>query len=138
MCERRGQLEEAVTRLAMLSLHTSPLVQPGGGDAGGMNVYVRELVAALAHGGADTTVYVRRWRDDLPKRLAVEPGFEVVHIDAGDPNLSKEHLPGIVDEFAEGVRAHLAIDPADVLHANYWLSGVAGHRLKHELDLPMV
>jgi D-inositol-3-phosphate glycosyltransferase len=122
----------------MLSLHTSPLVQPGGGDAGGMNVYVRELVAALAHGGADTTVYVRRWRDDLPKRLAVEPGFEVVHIDAGDPNLSKEQLPGIVDEFADGVRAHLAIDPADVLHANYWLSGVAGHRLKHELDLPMV
>ena len=138
MCERRRQLEDAVTRLAMLSLHTSPLVQPGGGDAGGMNVYVRELVAALAHGGADTTVYVRRWRDDLPKRLAVEPGFEVVHIDAGDPNLSKEQLPGIVDEFADGVRAHLAIDPADVLHANYWLSGVAGHRLKHELDLPMV
>ena len=138
MCERCGQLEDAVTRLAMLSLHTSPLVQPGGGDAGGMNVYVRELVAALAHGGADTTVYVRRWRDDLPKRLAVEPGFEVVHIDAGDPNLSKEQLPGIVDEFADGVRAHLAIDPADVLHANYWLSGVVGHRLKHELDLPMV
>ncbi len=138
MCERRRQLEEAVTRLAMLSLHTSPLVQPGGGDAGGMNVYVRELVAALAHGGADTTVYVRRWRDDLPKRLAVEPGFEVVHIDAGDPNLSKEQLPSIVDEFADGVRAHLAIDPADVLHANYWLSGVVGHRLKHELDLPMV
>ena len=138
MHERRGQLEHVVTRLAMLSLHTSPLVQPGGGDAGGMNVYVRELVAALAHGGADTTVYVRRWRDDLPKRLAVEPGFEVVHIDAGDPNLSKEQLPGIVDEFADGVRAHLAIDPADVLHANYWLSGVAGHRLKHELDLPMV
>lgn len=138
MCERCGQLEDAVTRLAMLSLHTSPLVQPGGGDAGGMNVYVRELVAALAHGGADTTVYVRRWRDDLPKRLAVEPGFEVVHIDAGDPNLSKEQLPSIVDEFADGVRAHLAIDPADVLHANYWLSGVVGHRLKHELDLPMV
>ena len=138
MCERCGQLEDAVTRLAMLSLHTSPLVQPGGGDAGGMNVYVRELVAALAHGGADTTVYVRRWRDDLPKRLAVEPGFEVVHIDAGDLNLSKEQLPSIVDEFADGVRAHLAIDPADVLHANYWLSGVVGHRLKHELDLPMV
>ena len=93
MCERRRQLEEAVTRLAMLSLHTSPLVQPGGGDAGGMNVYVRELVAALAHGGADTTVYVRRWRDDLPKRLAVEPGFEVVHIDAGDPTSRRSSCP---------------------------------------------
>lgn len=135
---RHDRLEKAVTRLAMLSLHTSPLVQPGGGDAGGMNVYVRELVAALAHGGTDTTVFVRRWRDDLPSRMTVEPGFEVVHIDAGDPQLSKEELPGIVDEFADGVRDHLAIDPADVLHANYWLSGVAGHRLKHELDLPLI
>ena len=122
----------------MLSLHTSPLVQPGGGDAGGMNVYVRELVAALAHGGTDTTVYVRRWRDDLPKRMTVEPGFEVVHIDAGPLGLAKEELPEIVDAFADGVRDHLEIQPADVLHANYWLSGVAGHRLKHELDLPLV
>ncbi len=132
------RLEQVVTRVAMLSLHTSPLVQPGGGDAGGMNVYVRELVAALAHGGTDTTVYVRRWRDDLPSRMTVEPGFEVVHIDAGAPDLAKEQLPAIVDDFADGVRSHLAIEPADVLHANYWLSGVAGHRLKHELDLPLV
>jgi len=127
-----------MSRVAMLSLHTSPLVQPGGGDAGGMNVYVRELVAALAHGGTDTTVYVRRTSPDLPKRLAVEPGVEVVHVDAGPFDLAKEALPGIVDEFADGVRAHLALQPADVLHANYWLSGVAGHRLKHELDLPLV
>ena len=122
----------------MLSLHTSPLVQPGGGDAGGMNVYVRELVAALAHAGTDTTVYVRRWSDDLPTRMTVEPGFEVVHIDAGAIDLAKEDLPAIVDDFADGVRDHLAIEPADVLHANYWLSGVAAHRLKHELDLPLV
>jgi D-inositol-3-phosphate glycosyltransferase len=122
----------------MLSLHTSPLVQPGGGDAGGMNVYVRELVTALAHGGTDTTVYVRRWSDDLPERMTVEPGFEVVHIDAGPMTLAKEDLPGVVDAFADGVRDQLEIRPADVLHANYWLSGVAGHRLKHELDLPLV
>ncbi len=122
----------------MLSLHTSPLVQPGGGDAGGMNVYVRELVASLAHGGTDATVYVRRWRDDLPKRMTVEPGFEVVHIDAGPLALGKEELPEVVDAFADGVRAHLEIQPADALHANYWLSGMAGHRLKHELDLPLI
>ncbi len=127
-----------MTRVAMLSLHTSPLVQPGGGDAGGMNVYVRELVASLAHGGTDATVYVRRWRDDLPKRMTVEPGFEVVHIDAGPLELGKEELPEVVDAFADGVRAHLETQPADVLHANYWLSGMAGHRLKHELDLPLV
>lgn len=122
----------------MLSLHTSPLVQPGGGDAGGMNVYVRELVAALAHGGTDTTVYVRRWSNDLPARLTVEPGFEVVHVDAGPTTLAKEDLPGVVDAFADGVRHQLEVRPVDVLHANYWLSGVAGHRLKHELDLPLV
>lgn len=127
-----------MTRVAMLSLHTSPLVQPGGGDAGGMNVYVRELMASLAHGGTDATVYVRRWRDDLPKRMTVEPGFEVVHVDAGPLELAKEELPEVVDAFADGVRAHLEIQPADVLHANYWLSGMAGHRLKHELDLPLV
>jgi len=127
-----------MARVAMLSLHTSPLVQPGGGDAGGMNVYVRELAAALAHGGTDATVYVRRWNRDLPTRMTVEPGFEVVHVDAGPIDLAKEQLPGIVDEFADGVRDHLSYEPADVLHANYWLSGVAAHRLKHELDLPLV
>jgi D-inositol-3-phosphate glycosyltransferase len=127
-----------MSRVGMLSLHTSPLLQPGGGDAGGMNVYVRELVAALAHGGTDTTVFVRRWDRDLPTRLAVEPGFEVVHVDAGPIDLTKEELPGIVDEFADGVARYLEVNPVDVLHANYWLSGMAGHRLKHELSLPLV
>ena len=122
----------------MLSMHTSPLVQPGGGDAGGMNVYVRELVAGLAHGGTDTTVFVRRWAADLPTHLAVEPGFDVVHVDAGPFNLAKEELPDVVDEFADGVARYLAVNPVDVLHANYWLSGMAGHRLKHELSLPLV
>ena len=87
-----GRLEKLMARVAMLSLHTSPLVQPGGGDAGGMNVYVRELAAALAHGGTDATVYVRRWDRDLPTRMTVEPGFEVVHVDAG-PVEYKEQLP---------------------------------------------
>ena len=53
-------------RVAVLSLHTSPLVQPGVGDGGGMNVYVRELVSALAHAVFDCTTYTRTWRDDLP------------------------------------------------------------------------
>ena len=52
--------------LAVLSLHSSPLAQPGTGDSGGMNVYVRQLVSALAQAGVDCRVYVRRWRDDLP------------------------------------------------------------------------
>lgn len=125
--------------LAVLSLHTSPLAQPGTGDSGGMNVYVRELVGALAQAGVRTEVFVRRWADDLPGIVEVEPGFRVVHIDAGPVDLAKEQLPSIVDEFADGVAAHLGRNrDTDAIHANYWLSGVAGHRLKHELSLPLV
>ena len=64
-------------RVGIISLHSSPLAQPGTGDSGGMNVYVRELVASLAHRGWDCNVYVRTWADDLPREVRVEPG--VVH-----------------------------------------------------------
>ncbi len=126
-------------RLAVLSLHTSPLAPPGQGDAGGMNVYVRELVSALAQAGVQADVFTRRGADDLIGTVEVEPGVRVVHIDAGPADLAKEDLPDIVDEFADGVRDHLLeLGDVDALHANYWLSGVAGHRLKHELELPLV
>ena len=126
-------------RLAVLSLHTSPLAQPGQGDSGGMNVYVRELVSALAQAGVQADVFTRRWDDASPDVVEVEPGFRVVHVEAGPPELAKEQLPDVVDLFADGVRDHLRdLGDVDALHANYWLSGVAGHRLKHELDLPLV
>ena len=64
-----------VTELAVLSLHSSPLTQPGVGDSGGMNVYVRELAASLAQSGVGTTVYVRRWAEHLARTVEVEPGF---------------------------------------------------------------
>jgi D-inositol-3-phosphate glycosyltransferase len=126
-------------RLAVLSLHTSPLAQPGQGDSGGMNVYVRELVSSLAQAGVQSDVFTRRWDTESPEVVEVEPGFRVVHIDAGPHDLAKEQLPDVVDDFADGVRKHLEqLGDVDALHANYWLSGVAGHRLKHELDLPLV
>lgn len=126
-------------RLAVLSLHSSPLTQPGTGDSGGMNVYVRELVSSLAQAGVDCSVYVRRWRHDLPEVVAVEPGFRVVHVRAGAPDLAKEELPKVVDEWSDGVLGHIrAGGGVDAIHANYWLSGLAGHRLKHTLDLPLV
>ena len=102
-----------------------------------MNVYVRELVSALAQAGAEATVFVRR-HDHSPRVVDVEPGFRVVHVDAGPLELPKESLPAIVEGFTAGVRDWLQDHPVDVLHANYWLSGVAGHRLKHELVLPLV
>jgi D-inositol-3-phosphate glycosyltransferase len=128
-----------VRSLAMLSLHSSPLVQPGTGDSGGMNVYVRELASSLAQAGVDTSVFVRRWDPGLPEVVELEPGVRVVHIDAGPCDLPKEALPDIVEPFTTGVLDHLRTEgTTDVIHANYWLSALAGHRIKHELELPLV
>jgi D-inositol-3-phosphate glycosyltransferase len=135
-------------RLAVLSLHTSPLAQPGTGDGGGMNVYVRELSAALARTGVACDVFTRAWSDDLPPTVDIEPGLRVHHVSAGPPvRLAKEALPSVVEEFTDGVLKQMqstdGSDPADGLpfdavHANYWLSGVAGHLIKHRLSLPLV
>lgn len=121
----------------MISLHTSPLAQPGSGDSGGMNVYVRELVSSLAQAGIDCTTFTRADRPGLPEVVQIEPGHRVVHVHAGPYDLRKEELPSVVEEFTAGVRRHLDGEfPADVLHANYWLSGLVAHQLKHERDLP--
>ena len=126
-------------RVAVLSLHTSPLAQPGVGDGGGMNVYVRELVSGLAHVGIDCTTYTRAWRRDLPPVVEVEPNHRIVHIPAGDPDMSKDDLVSIVPEFTDKVAQHvIANGGTDVVHANYWLSGLAGHELKHDLNVPLV
>lgn len=102
-------------------------------------MYVRELVSALAHAGLDCTTYTRAWRPDLPEVVQVEPNHRVVHVPAGRYELPKEALAGVVDEYTEFVLDDLRRGPgADVIHANYWLSGVAGHRIKHERDLPLV
>jgi D-inositol-3-phosphate glycosyltransferase len=102
-----------------------------------MNVYIRELVASLAQAGVASDVYTRLWDPHLPEVVEVEPGFRVIHVPAGAPDLPKEALGHVVDQFAAGVRSRLA-DDVDALHANYWLSGLAGHRLKHELELPLI
>lgn len=126
-------------RVVILSLHTSPLAQPGVGDGGGMNVYVRELVSALAHAGIDCTTYTRAWREDLPSEILVEPNHKVVHVPAGAPDLSKDNLVDVVPQFTENVLHHIRKNGGtDVVHANYWLSGLAGHSIKHELNVPLV
>jgi D-inositol-3-phosphate glycosyltransferase len=128
-----------VQRVTILSLHTSPLAQPGVGDGGGMNVYVRELVSALAHAGVDCTTYTRRVDSQTPTEILVEPNHKVVHIDAGDIGLPKGELHSVVDEFTGNVREHIVANGGtDIIHANYWLSGLAGHSLKHSLNVPLV
>jgi D-inositol-3-phosphate glycosyltransferase len=137
-------------RLAVLSFHTSPLAQPGTGDGGGMNVYVRELAAALARTGVACDVFTRAYAGDLPATVDVEPGFRVHHVPAGPrAPVAKERLADLVDEFTAGVLDRMAggdglppvaaeDGPFEAIHANYWLSGLSGHALKHALDLPLV
>ena len=126
-------------RVAILSLHTSPLAQPGVGDGGGMNVYVRELVSALAHAGIDCTTYTRAQSADAPREIVVEPNHKVVHITAGAVDMPKDNMFDIVPEFTAGVLQHIKENGGtDVIHANYWLSGLSGHVLKHELNVPLV
>lgn len=126
-------------KVAVISLHTSPLLQPGTGDSGGMNVYVREIVSSLSQAGLECTTYTRADRPGLPAEVLVEPNHKVVYIEAGPFGLPKEALSDIVDEFTDRVLEHLARNGgADVVHANYWLSGVAAHRIKHTLGIPFV
>ncbi len=123
----------------MISLHTSPLLQPGAGDSGGMNVYVREVASALAQAGVECTTYTRADRPGLPAEVTVEPGHTVVHVPAGPYDLPKEALADELDAFTAGVLGHIRSGPGiDVVHGNYWLSGVVGHRLKHVLEVPLV
>jgi D-inositol-3-phosphate glycosyltransferase len=127
-------------RVAVFSMHTSPLAQPGAGDGGGMNVYVRALASALARAGVDCDVYTRAEHAEQPDIVQVEPGFRVLHVTAGPrAPVAKHDLLPLVEPFATAARDMLtASPPVGVLHANYWLSGAVAHRLKHELDLPMV
>ncbi|MDG2438167.1 MAG: glycosyltransferase [Ilumatobacter sp.] len=128
-----------VQRVAVISLHTSPLLQPGSGDSGGMNVYVRELVSSLSQTGVECTTFTRADREGLPTEVMIEPGHRVVHIEAGPHHLPKEALPEISDEFCHGIIEWIkANEMPDVIHGNYWLSGVVGHHLKHELGVPFV
>jgi D-inositol-3-phosphate glycosyltransferase len=129
-----------MARLAVLSLHTSPLAQPGAGDGGGMNVYVRELAAALARRGDEVDVFTRREAEHVRAVVEVEPGVRVHHVPAGPRHpVDKECLVAHVEAFTAGVLEVLDdLDRVDAVHANYWLSGMAGHAIKHELDVPLL
>jgi D-inositol-3-phosphate glycosyltransferase len=130
----------SVRRIAVFSMHTSPLAQPGTGDGGGMNVYVRALATALARAGVECDVYTRTEHRTDPAVVQVEPGFRVLHVEAGPrAPVPKHELPALVEPFIDAsLQRMLKRDPVDVLHANYWLSGAVAHQLKHRLDLPLV
>lgn len=129
----------SLRRVALLSVHSSPLAQPGRGDSGGMSVYVQALARGLARAGIECDVLTRAEHRHQAPVVEVEDGFRVVHLRAGPREpIPKHDLLAHEDALTRAALEHLGDAPCDVLHANYWISGILGHRLKHDLDLPLV
>ena len=122
----------------MVSEHASPLAAVGGVDAGGQNVHVAALSAALADRGHDVVVYTRRDDAALERRVRLGRGVDVVHLDAGPPEeLSKDLLLPYMPRFAEELTATLRRRRPALLHAHFWMSGMASMVAGAELDLPV-
>jgi D-inositol-3-phosphate glycosyltransferase len=117
-------------RVALVSEHASPLAALGGPDAGGQNVYVAQLAAQLTDRGHDVTVYTRRDDCALPDRVTTPEGFTVVHVPAGPPEpVPKDDLLAFMPEFGDFLAATWRrTRPPDVVHAHFWMSGVAALR----------
>ncbi|WP_405071054.1 D-inositol-3-phosphate glycosyltransferase [Kribbella sp. NBC_01510] len=129
-------------RVAMISLHTSPLDQPGTGDAGGMNVYVVELSKRLAGLGIEVDIFTRATSSALPARVELMPGVMVRNVAAGPyEGLTKHELPAQLCTFARAVlRAEAIHEPGwyDVIHSHYWLSGQVGLLARDRWAVPLV
>jgi D-inositol-3-phosphate glycosyltransferase len=126
-------------KVAMVSEHASPLAMLGGADAGGQNVHVAALAAALARRGTQVVVHTRRDDPALPDRVAAAPGVTVEHVDAGPPHpIPKDQLLPHMNEFAARLRRSWRVDPPDVVHAHFWMSGRAALAACRPLGLPLV
>ncbi|WP_020520617.1 D-inositol-3-phosphate glycosyltransferase [Catelliglobosispora koreensis] len=129
-------------RLATLSVHTSPLHQPGTGDAGGMNVYIVEVSKRLARRGVEVEIFTRTTSSSRTGCTELAPGVTVRHVNAGPfEGLAKEDLPAQMCAFTHGVlRAEAAMAPGyyDLIHSHYWLSGQVGWLAKDRWGVPLV
>jgi len=133
---------ERIHRVAMLSVHTSPLEQPGTGDAGGMNVYVVEVSRQLARQGVEVEIFTRATAVDQPPTVELEPGVLVRHVTAGPyEGLAKGDLPGQLCAFTAGVmraEAHAPERHYSIVHSHYWLSGQVGWLAADRWNVPLV
>jgi D-inositol-3-phosphate glycosyltransferase len=129
-------------RIATVSVHTSPLEQPGTGDAGGLNVYVVEVAKRLAARGVEVDIFTRAVSRNVPPVAELAPGVLVRHLAAGPfEELDKADLPGQLCHFTfEVLRAEAAYAPGryDVVHGHYWLSGQVGAVAKERWGVPFV
>ncbi|WP_276206371.1 D-inositol-3-phosphate glycosyltransferase [Thermoactinospora rubra] len=131
-----------VGRVATVSMHTSPLDQPGTGDAGGMNVYIVETARRLAQLGVEVEIFTRQTARDLPPSVELAPGVLVRHITAGPyEELDRADMPAQLCAFLSGVlRTEAMYEPGryDLIHSHYWLSGQVGWLAKERWGVPLV
>ncbi len=129
-------------RIALLSIHTSPLDQPGTGDAGGMNVYIVETAKRLAQSGIEIDIFTRATTSHLAPTVDLVPGVKVVHITAGPfEGLLKNDLPGQLCAVTAGVlrtEASKTEGYYDLIHSHYWLSGQVGWLASERWRVPLV
>jgi D-inositol-3-phosphate glycosyltransferase len=132
----------APRRIAVLSVHTSPLDAPGGGDAGGMNVYVVETAKRLADRGVAVEIFTRATASDQPPTVEIRPGVLVRHVTAGPlEGLPKGDLPAQLCAFTAGVlRTEAFHEPGwyDAIHSHYWLSGQVGWLARERWGVPLI
>jgi len=138
---KRGR-KRLVRRVALISVHTSPLDQPGTGDAGGMNVYVMEPARRLGRIGIDVEVVPRATASGLPPIVEAAPGVLVRHVTAGPyEGLRKEDLPAQLCAVTAGIMRVEATRPEgwfDIVHSHYWLSGQVGWLAADRWGIPLV
>ena len=137
---RRAWQGDLPRRVATISVHTSPLDQPGTGDAGGMNVWIAETSKRVAALGIEVDIFTRATRPGLPPVVALADGVLVRHVVAGPvADLPKDQLPAQLCAFTSAVLADAARSGAyDVVHSHYWMSGHVGWLAKEAWDVPLV
>ena len=130
-----------IGRVAMISVHTSPLARLGEKDAGGLNVYVRELSRQLGRLGVAVDVFTRRTDPNLPDVVAADENVRVIHVSAGPPApVDKGALFDVLPTFASEMALFALRDGVsyDIVHGHYWLSGWVAHLLRRYWDAPTV
>ncbi|WP_457973554.1 glycosyltransferase [Arthrobacter sp. D1-17] len=125
-----------IRRVAFLSLHTSPLEQPGSGDAVGMNVYIRSLASALAASGVEVGIFTRSVHANRPAVEHPDTGVRLHNIVAGPGRtVAKEELPELLPSMVAEIdrtRQRQSFRHYDLIHSHYWISGVAGLELSRQ------
>jgi D-inositol-3-phosphate glycosyltransferase len=126
-------------KITMVSEHASPLATIGGVDSGGQNVHVAALSEALAQRGHEVSVYTRRDDVDLPDRVELAPGVVVEHVPAGPPaEVPKDELLPYMAEFGRYLANRFDLDPPDLVHAHFWMSGLAAMLATRGTEIPVI